>query len=37
GTLTEHTNSVNVVAISSDGQRFASGSSDNTIKVWQLT
>ncbi|MGD1919076.1 MAG: WD40 repeat domain-containing protein, partial [Pleurocapsa sp.] len=33
-TLTGHSDSVNSVAISED--RIVSGSSDNTIKIWQL-
>ena len=33
-TLKGHTRSVWSVAFSPDGQRIASGSRDNTIKVW---
>jgi len=36
-TLTGHSNSVNSVAISPDGQTFVSCSDDNTIKIWQLS
>jgi WD40 repeat protein len=35
-TLTGHLNSVSTVAISSDGKCIASGSFDNTIKLWNL-
>ncbi|NEP60799.1 MAG: protein kinase [Symploca sp. SIO2G7] len=35
-TLREHLSSVCSVAISSDGKYFASGSFDNTIKLWNL-
>ncbi|KAB8335892.1 protein kinase, partial [Scytonema tolypothrichoides VB-61278] len=35
-TLTEHSSSVNSVAISSDGKTLVSGSLDNTIKIWNL-
>ncbi|MBD2778559.1 protein kinase domain-containing protein [Iningainema tapete] len=35
-TLTAHAASVRSVAISPDGQTFASGSDDNTIKLWHL-
>jgi serine/threonine protein kinase len=35
-TVKGHSNSVYSVAISPDGQTLASGSSDNTIKVWNL-
>jgi serine/threonine protein kinase len=35
-TLKGHSNSVYSVAISPDGQTLASGSSDNTIKLWNL-
>jgi WD40 repeat protein len=33
--LTGHTQAVNTVAFSPDGQRLASGSSDRTIKLWE--
>ena len=36
-TLTGHTGSVNSVALSADGQTLASGSYDETIKVWNLS
>lgn len=35
-TLTGHTDSINCIAMSPDGQILASGSEDNTIKVWDL-
>lgn len=35
-TLTAHSNWVNSIAISPDGQQIASGSYDETIKLWQL-
>ncbi|MDJ0617526.1 MAG: serine/threonine-protein kinase [Calothrix sp. MO_192.B10] len=35
-TLKGHASMVHCVAISPDGQIFASGSSDNTVKLWQL-
>jgi serine/threonine protein kinase len=35
-TLSGHSQSVNSVAISSDGQMLASGSWDNTIKLWEV-
>ncbi len=35
-TLTGHTNSVWAVVISPDGQTIASGSEDDTIKIWNL-
>ena len=35
-TLQEHSNSVNSVAYSPDGQTLASGSDDNTIKLWDV-
>ena len=33
-TLQGHTNTVNAVALSRDGQRIVSGSSDSTVRVW---
>jgi len=36
-TLTGHSDSVGELAISPDGQTLVSGSSDNTIKIWQLS
>ncbi|KAL7787609.1 hypothetical protein V8C43DRAFT_288578, partial [Trichoderma afarasin] len=35
-TFEDHSNSVNSVAFSPDGQRLASGSSDGTIKIWDV-
>ncbi|MEQ8960194.1 MAG: WD40 repeat domain-containing protein, partial [Coleofasciculus sp. C2-GNP5-27] len=35
-TLTEHSDSVHAVAISSSGRRAVSASADNTLKVWDL-
>jgi serine/threonine protein kinase len=35
-TLVSHTQSVNALAFSSDGQQLASGSSDRTIKLWSM-
>ncbi|MDZ8262972.1 WD40 repeat domain-containing protein [Nostoc sp. ChiQUE01b] len=35
-TLSAHTNPINSVTISSDGRTLASGSADNTIKIWNL-
>ncbi len=34
--LHEHTSAVNSIAISTDGRFLVSGSSDSTVKVWQL-
>jgi WD40 repeat protein len=34
--LKGHTDEVNCVAVTSDGKRAVSGSSDNTLKVWDL-
>jgi len=34
-TLTAHTSSINSIAFSPDGQTFASGSADKTIKIWK--
>ena len=34
--LKEHTAAVNRLAVSPDQSFFASGSSDGTIKIWQL-
>ncbi len=36
GTLTGHKGSVDIVAISPDGQMLSSGSEDQTIKLWNL-
>lgn len=33
-TLVDHNNSVNCICFSPDSQKFASGSSDKTIKIW---
>ena len=35
-TLTEHSNSVNSVAFSPDGQSLASGSWDGMINIWEV-
>jgi WD40 repeat protein len=35
--LTGHTNSVNTVAFSPDGHTLASGSRDNTVRLWNVT
>lgn len=35
-TLTDHSDTVNCVAISSDNQTLVSGSADKTIKIWNL-
>lgn len=34
--LLGHTSSVNSVAFSPDGQRIASGSGDNSVRVWDF-
>lgn len=36
-TLRGHSNGVNYVAFSLDGQTFASGSNDDSVKLWQLS
>lgn len=36
-TLTGHKGSVFAVAVSPDGKYIASGSTDQTIKIWELT
>ena len=36
-TLKGHSNKVMSVVFSADGQTFASGSDDKTIKIWHLT
>ncbi len=35
-TLTGHTSSVRVVALTSDGAKIVSGSDDKTLKIWDL-
>ncbi|WP_063711959.1 WD40 repeat domain-containing protein [Kamptonema formosum] len=35
-TLTGHTDEVNAVAITPDGQKAVSASEDNTLKLWDL-
>ncbi|MFM6255198.1 MAG: WD40 repeat domain-containing protein, partial [Dolichospermum sp.] len=35
-TLKGHSNSVNAIAVTPDGKTVISGSSDNTIKIWDL-
>lgn len=35
-TLTDHSDTVNCIAISPDGQTLVSGSADKTIKIWNL-
>lgn len=34
--LTDHTNSINCIAVLPDSDVFASGSADATVKIWQL-
>ncbi len=34
--LEAHTDSVNAVAISTDGSKLVSGSADNTVRVWSM-
>nr|WP_317891623.1 WD40 repeat domain-containing protein [Tolypothrix sp. PCC 7601] len=36
-TLSDHNSAVNSVAFSPDGQKLASGSNDNTIKLWDVS
>ena len=36
-TLTGHTDWVNAVAVSPDGQWIVSGSNDNTVRIWQFS
>ncbi|MBD2207657.1 hypothetical protein H6G15_34920, partial [Calothrix sp. FACHB-168] len=35
-TLSGHSDSVRAIAVTADGQRVISGSSDNTLKIWNL-
>ena len=35
-TLTGHTDGVSSVAFTPDGQRLASGSYDDTVKIWEI-
>ena len=36
-TFTEHIGGINIVLFFPDGIKLASGSYDNTIKIWNLT
>jgi WD40 repeat protein len=36
GQLTGHSDLVNAIALSPDGQRLVSGSADKTVKVWSI-